>query len=87
MVKKNHGVSDTTDSKQKKEKSQESEEGPMEYVHKGELILEKIEDKEILKVIGKGEDAEVPIETYLEYLRNPEKFKCFVTFKLKIKLL
>lgn len=58
---------------------------PIEYNHKGELILEKIGDKEILKVLGKDEDQEVPIDHYLEYLRHPEKFKCYVTFKLKIK--
>jgi ParB family chromosome partitioning protein len=58
---------------------------PIEYNHKGELILEKHGDKEVLKVLGKDEDQEVPIDHYLEYLRHPEKFKCYVTFKLKIK--
>jgi ParB family transcriptional regulator, chromosome partitioning protein len=58
---------------------------PIKYSHKGELILEKHGDEEILKVIGKGEDEEVPINQYLNYLRDPEQFKCFVTFKLKIK--
>lgn len=58
---------------------------PIEYVHKGELVLEKQGDVESLKVLGKDEDQEVPIEHYLEYLRHPEKFKCYVSFKLKIK--
>jgi len=59
--------------------------GVIEYEHKGELVLEKKGNKEILKVIGKEEDSEVPVEHYLEYLRHPEKFKCRVTFKLKIR--
>jgi ParB-like chromosome segregation protein Spo0J len=58
---------------------------PIEYAHKGELVLEKQGDKEILRVLGKDEDQEVPMEHYLEYLRHPEKFKCYVTFKLKVK--
>jgi ParB/RepB/Spo0J family partition protein len=58
---------------------------PMEYSHKGELVLETRGGVEILKVLGKGEDSEVPVEQYLNYLRHPEQFKCYVTFKLKIK--
>lgn len=59
--------------------------GPIEYMHKGELVLEETDGKLIFKVIGKDEDKEVPVEHYLEYLRNPSKFKCYVNFKLKIK--
>lgn len=62
-----------------------TDDSPVEYTHKGELILEKHGDVETLKVLGKDEDQEVPIEHYLEYLRHPEKFKCYVSFKLKIK--
>lgn len=58
---------------------------PLEYSHKGELVLEEKDGKSILKVIGKGEDSEVPVEQYLNYLRHPEQFKCYVSFKLKIK--
>jgi len=58
---------------------------PIDYTHKGELLLIKEGDREILKVIGKDEDEEVPVAHYLEYLRHPEDFKCYVTFKLKIK--
>lgn len=58
---------------------------PIEYDHKGELILENHGGVETLKVIGKSEDQEVPVAHYLEYLRHPEKFKCYVTFKLKVK--
>jgi hypothetical protein len=58
---------------------------PIEYDHKGELVLENHGGVETLKVIGKSEDQEVPVAHYLEYLRHPEKFKCYVTFKLKIK--
>lgn len=58
---------------------------PIEYTHKGELVLEKHGDVETLKVLGKDEDQEVPMEHYLEYLRHPEKFKCYVSFKLKVK--
>jgi len=63
-------------------------EGPIEYKHKGELKLELHGDEKILKVVGKGaenEDETVPIEHYMEYLLHPEKFRCFVTFKMKVK--
>lgn len=63
----------------------QGETDPLEYSHKGELVLENKDGKDIFKVIGKGEDQEIPLEHYLEYLKHPEKFKCFVTFKLKIK--
>lgn len=58
---------------------------PIDYEHKGELVLEVHDGVETLKVIGKEEDQEVPVAHYLEYLRHPEKFKCYVTFKLKVK--
>jgi len=58
---------------------------PIEYSHKGELVLVKQGDAEILRVLGKDEEQDVPIEHYLEFLRHPEKFKCYVTFKLKVK--
>lgn len=67
---------------------QDEIEGPIEYKHKGELVLEKNGTTETLKVLGKGtenEAEEVPVEHYLEYLRHPDKFKCYVTFKLKVK--
>jgi ParB/RepB/Spo0J family partition protein len=63
----------------------EGSDDPLEYVHKGELVLEIKDGKDVLRVIGKGEDSEVPVEQYLNYLRHPEQFKCYVTFKLKIK--
>lgn len=59
--------------------------GPIVYEHKGKLVLEEHGDKKILKVLGKGEDQEVPVEHYLEYLRHPDKFDCRVAFKMKIK--
>jgi hypothetical protein len=59
--------------------------GPIEYVHKGELKLQIRGDEKVLKVVGKDEDEEVPLETYLGYLRHPEQFRCFVTFKMKVK--
>lgn len=62
-----------------------TEDSPIEYTHKGELVLEKHGDIETLKVLGKDEDLEVPVDHYLEYLRHPEQFKCYVTFKLKVK--
>lgn len=58
---------------------------PLEYTHKGELVLELKGGVETLRVLGKNEDLEVPVEQYLNYLRHPEQFKCYVTFKLKIK--
>lgn len=76
---------DTDSSSQSTQSEAPENEGPMEYVHKGQLVLEKHGDNEILKVLGKGEDEEVPVEHYLQYLRYPEKFKCMVTFKLKVK--
>lgn len=60
-------------------------EGPIEYEHKGELVLEEHGSKITLRVKGKGEDADVPYEHYLEYLRHPDKFRCFVKFKLTVK--
>lgn len=62
-----------------------TDDSPIEYTHKGELVLEKHGDVETLKVLGKGEDIDVPVDHYLEYLRHPEQFKCYVTFKLKVK--
>lgn len=59
--------------------------GPIEYSHKGQLVLEEHGEDKILKVIGKGEDQEIPISHYMEYLKHPDKFKCMITFKLKIK--
>jgi ParB/RepB/Spo0J family partition protein len=59
---------------------------PFEFTHKGLLRLEENGDEKSLKVIGrKGEEEEIPIQYYLDYLRYPEKFKCTVTFKLKVK--
>jgi ParB family chromosome partitioning protein len=58
--------------------------GVIQYAHKGELILEEDGDEKTFRVKGRGEDEEVPIEHYLEYLRHPEKFKCKVSFRLKI---
>jgi len=63
-------------------------EGPIEYKHKGEIKLELHGDEKILKVIGKGTDNEaedVPLEHYMEYLLHPEKFRCFITFKMQVK--
>lgn len=62
-----------------------SADSPIEYKHKGELVIEKHGDEETFKVLGKSEDEEIPIEHYLQYLRHPEKFKCYVTFKLVVK--
>lgn len=58
--------------------------GPIVYEHKGELNLVEENGKMTFTVTGKGEDEDVPVEHYLEYLRRPDKFKCYVTFKLKI---
>jgi ParB/RepB/Spo0J family partition protein len=61
---------------------------PIEYAHRGELVLDVHGDEKILKVLGKGTENEeevVPVEHYMEYLLHPEKFRCYVTFKLKIK--
>lgn len=55
------------------------------YDHKGDLTLIEEGGKMSFRVAGKGEDEEVPIDHYLEYLRHPDKFKCSITLKLKIK--
>lgn len=74
--------SDYKEEPEKEVKNIESKEDiPIEYTHKGELIL----DQGKLKVISKKEEEEIPIDHYLEYLKHPSKFKCFVSFKLKIK--
>jgi len=69
----------------KEESSASPNEGPIEYAHKGQLVLELKDGKKTLKVIGKGEDKEVPIDHYMEYLEHPQKFACYVTFKMKVK--
>lgn len=88
MIEKNHKESEgPIVSENKPSGSQDPEESndPLEYSHKGELIMVEKDGKSTLRVIGKGEDSEIPIDQYMEYLRYPEKFKCYVTFKLKIK--
>lgn len=77
--------STVTDEKSNTKDKQDDVVGPIEYAHKGELVLEEKDGKMVFRVIGSGEDKEVPIDHYLEFLRNPEKFKCYITFKLKIK--
>jgi ParB/RepB/Spo0J family partition protein len=62
------------------------EEDPFEFSHKGLLRLEERGDEKVLKIVGKeGEEEEIPLKYYMDYLRYPDKFKCTVTFKLKIK--
>jgi ParB family chromosome partitioning protein len=63
----------------------EEDAGSIEYSHKGELVMEEKAGKMVFKVLGKGEDEEVPVDQYLNYLRNPGKFKCYVTFKMKVQ--
>jgi ParB/RepB/Spo0J family partition protein len=58
---------------------------PIAYSHKGELVLEEKDGKITLKVLGKGEDDKVPVDQYLNYLRHPEKFKCYISFKMKVR--
>jgi len=57
--------------------------GPIVYSHKGDLLLIEESGKMKFQVIGKGEDSEVPVDQYLEYLRHPDKFKCKVKLELK----
>ena len=86
MVEKNKKALEGTEhSETPKAPPEEDPTDPMEYTHKGELVLEIKDGKEILRVIGKGEESEVPVEQYLNFLKHPEQFKCYVTFKLKIK--
>lgn len=86
MVEKNRGVQEgPVHSEIPQDTPEEAPEDPLEYSHKGELVLIEKDGKETLRVIGKGEDSEVPVDQYLNYLRHPEQFKCYITFKLKIK--
>lgn len=62
-----------------------AEDTPIEYSHKGELILCETDEGITLKVKTKKEEEEVPISHYLEFLKHPSKFKCYVSFKLKVK--
>jgi len=57
--------------------------GPIVYEHKGILSLIEKKGKMSFMVQGKGEDEEIPIDHYLEYLRHPDKFKCRVSLRLK----
>jgi ParB/RepB/Spo0J family partition protein len=57
--------------------------GPIKYKHKGVLTMETMDNGEkVFRVEGRGEDGDVPIDHYLEYLSHPEKFKCKVDLKL-----
>jgi ParB/RepB/Spo0J family partition protein len=89
MVENNHKAADggnITDKKSGTAKDPDvPTDGPIEYSHKGELILDERGSKMVFKVLGKGEDEVVPVDQYLEYLRHPTKFKCYITFKMKIK--
>jgi len=87
MVENNRKASgkDQATPKESSVKGQDDSEGPLEYSHKGELVLEEKGSKMVFKVLGKGEDEEVPVDQYLEYLRHPDKFKCYISFKIKVK--
>jgi ParB family chromosome partitioning protein len=63
--------------------TQEPDTGTAVYEHKGELTLVEKDGKMSFMVQGKGEDEEVPVDHYLEYLRRPDKFRCQVSLKLK----
>lgn len=79
------GSATDTSSAQMSREECESSEGPLEYKHRGQVTLEEHGDEKILRVLGKGEDEEIPINHYLNYIKNSDKFKCYVTFSLKIK--
>ena len=70
-IEKNHLKEDTsTDTAEGSSSASDvSKEETIEYAHKGELVLEQRDGKGILRVIGKNEDAEVPIKQYLSYLK------------------
>lgn len=57
--------------------------GVISYEHKGDLELIVHGGKMTFVIHGKGEDEEVPVDHYLEYLKRPDKFKCKVVLKLK----
>jgi ParB family chromosome partitioning protein len=88
-VEKKHGVQDSPPARDSSAPAaaaptQQGDGSPILYDHKGELTLVEEDGKMSFRVAGKGEDEEVPVEHYLEYLRRPDKFKCYVTLKLKI---
>lgn len=59
--------------------------GPIKYRHKGELVMEEYGDDKVFRIYGKEEEEKVDVEHYMEYLRHPDKFRCFVDFKLTVK--
>lgn len=58
--------------------------GPIKYKHKGEIFMEESDGKKVFRVEGKGEDGDIPLEHYMEYLSRPDKFKCKIDLKLTI---
>lgn len=85
VIKKKHNLLETEENTDKDENNTSSEDTPIEYSHKGELELCETDNGIILKVKTKREEEEVPINHYLEFLKHPNKFKCYVSFKLKVK--
>ena len=74
----------TSDDSPPETKAPEDIGGPIVYSHKGDLVLIEEDGKMKFQVIGKGEDNEIPVEQYLEYLRHPDKFKCRIKFDFKV---
>ena len=55
----------------------------LKYKHKGLLTIDESDDGNIVfNIEGKNEDGTIPVDSYLEYLRHPEKFKCKIDLKL-----
>jgi hypothetical protein len=71
---------------EKKSGAKDEIDEPFEFTHKGLLRYEEQGEEKILKVVShKGEEEEIPLKYYLDYLKYPDKFQCSVTIKLKIK--
>ena len=88
-VEKKFGASDDSGSSKGKSDSKPAgaddggDAAPVVYEHKGKLTLVEEDKKMSFRVEGHGEDKEVPVDQYLEYLRRPDKFECRVVLKLK----
>lgn len=54
----------------------------LKYKHKGDLVMEFSDGKPVFKVSGRGEEGDIPLEQYMEYLKNGDKFKCKIDLKL-----
>jgi ParB/RepB/Spo0J family partition protein len=86
VLKRFEEVEEVIDGNDPAESGEPKPEDPFEEKYNGELRLREEEDgRQVVYVCGKKEDVPLEIENILEYLKNPESFKVYLTAKLKIK--